>query len=355
MVRVAWSLLAGFGLLLGLPVVAGLAAVGSIDTPSQDAVDEVPSAFLALYQDAVATRCPSLPWSVLAAIGGIESDHGRSGGAQLLPDGRVMPPVLGPVLDGTDGTRVVLDTDQGHHDGDAVFDRAVGPMQFIPATWQAYGVDASGDRITDPHNAVDAAHAAAVYLCASGATDPPRLPDAIWAYNNSWDYVERVMTLAARYSSAGSPGFVTASPTLVAMVLANPRLEIYDAGRADIAAGRIDARVLQVLQLASERHTLTITSLRTGHSRCVGGGDFDGCRTSHHWYGRAADIAVVDDRPVHTTNQLARGLVEWLAALDSGLRPTEIGTPWADLGVAPFFSDSDHRDHVHLGYRSNPG
>lgn len=350
MVRVAWSLLAGFGLLLGLPVVAGLAALGAIDAPSQDAVDEVPLVFLALYQDAVATRCPSLPWSVLAAIGGIESDHGRTNGARTQPDGRVVPLILGPVLDGGSGTRAIADTDEGRYDGDIVHDRAVGPMQFIPATWSAYSVDASADGAADPHNAIDALHTAAVYLCANGADRRDGLPDALWAYNHSWDYVQQVLDLATRYTS-GDIDFVPAQPTLISMVLQNPRLEIYDAGRVDIASGLIEARVLIMLQLASERHTLSVSSLRTGHSRCVGGGDYAGCTTSHHWYGRGVDISSVDGRPVGATNAAARHLAEWLGQLSDELLPDEIGTPWRDLGGGPFFHDAAHHDHLHVGYR----
>ena len=135
------------------------------------------------------------------------------------------------------------------------------------------------------------------------------------------------------------------------MVLANPNLDIYPAGRDDIATGRIDARVLTLLPLLSQEHRLTIVSLKTGHSRCIGGGDYPGCRVSHHWHGRAVDIASIDGRPVNSANPTARALALRLNQLPQPLRPSEVGTPWADLSPLPgFFSDAVHTRHLHLGW-----
>jgi membrane-bound lytic murein transglycosylase B len=86
-----------------------------------------------------------LPWSVLAAIGRVESDHGRFGGAQLRVDGYGTKPIRGIALDGRPGIALVRDTDRGALDGDDIYDRAVGPMQIIPSTWDAIGVDANDD------------------------------------------------------------------------------------------------------------------------------------------------------------------------------------------------------------------
>ena len=335
---------------LAFPFVASLAAMGGSLAPSAEAFDDVPADYLAIYQEAAARRCPTLPWSVLATVGKIESDHGRTGGAQLGADGRVEPPIIGVPLDGSGGTQRILDTDGGLHDGDRIYDRAVGPMQFVPATWSTSGMDASGDGLADPHNAIDAIHAAAAYLCASGASEPARVPDALWAYNHSWEYVEQILDQAARYAD-GSYAGVPPTPALIAVVLANPRLHIYEAGRADIAAGQIDARVLTVLQLASRTHTLHVSSLRTGHSRCVGGGNYRGCHVSNHWHGRGVDISIVDGRTVSSNNVDARHLALWLTTFPEALRPSEIGTPWADLAPLPgYFTDAAHQDHLHVGY-----
>lgn len=337
---------------LSLPVLVLAAAAGGTGlTPTDSARTDIPPAYLALYQDATNRRCPTLPWSVLAAIGKVESDHGRLGGAGLQPDGSVTPHIIGVALDGSPGVARILDSDRGRYDGDTTYDRAVGPMQFIPSTWAAHGFDATGSGTADPHNAIDAIHSAAHYLCEVGASDPARISQAILAYNRSTTYRDRVLGIATSYAAAGTVT-TSASPTLIAMVLANPRLDIYPAGRDDIAAGRIDARVLTVLQLLSQDHTLTVVSLKTGHSRCIGGGDYPGCRVSHHWHGRAVDIAAIDGRPVNMANAVARALAERLHALPPSLRPSEVGTPWADITPLPgFFSDAAHARHLHLGWR----
>lgn len=342
----------GMGALLALPfLVLAASPSDAFHDPTTAATDDIPLAYLAVYQDAAATRCPSLPWSVLAGIGKVESDHGRLDDGRLQADGSVQPAIIGPPLNGTNGTSRISDTEAGRYDKDAVYDRAVGPMQFLPTTWVRFGVDASGDGRADPHNAIDAIHAAGAYLCAHGANDPARLRDAIWAYNHSWDYVDRVLFHAARYGAPGIEGSPP-SPELISVVLANPRLKIYEAGRQDIAAGRIDARVLTVLQLASAQHALVVSSLKTGHSRCVGGGDHEGCTVSHHWHGRAVDISTVDRQAVSNRNLAARHLASWLAGLPPPLRPDEVGSPWTDLVGPGYFSDAAHADHLHSGWRS---
>ena len=102
-----------------------------------------------------------LSWATLAAIGRVESNHGRLGGAVLDADGVARPRIVGVPLDGSPGVAEVPDTDGGRLDGDPVHDRAVGPMQFLPATWARYGADGDGDGVRDPHDLDDAAAAAA--------------------------------------------------------------------------------------------------------------------------------------------------------------------------------------------------
>jgi membrane-bound lytic murein transglycosylase B len=141
-------------------------------------------------------------WNTLAGIGAIESDHGRHDGAELGGDGYPQPAIRGPALDG-DGVAAIPDTDGGRWDGDASWDRAVGPLQFIPDTWSRWGADANGDGIADPNQIDDAALAAARYLCASG---PMRSVDgwraAIFSYNHLDSYVDDVAAVANRYAAA---------------------------------------------------------------------------------------------------------------------------------------------------------
>lgn len=141
-----------------------------------------------------------------------------------------------------------------------------------------------------------------------------------------------------------------AAGELATQVLANPRLAIYPAGREDIAAGVIDARVLALLQTLAQRWELTVTSLKTGHSKCVGGGARAGCSVSNHWHGRGADIAAVDAVAVTAGNAGALEVAHDLATLPAPLRPDEVGTPWPALDEPGFFSDAAHRDHLHVGY-----
>ena len=86
---------------------------------------------------------------------------------------------------------------------------ALGWMQFMPATWEAYGVDANNDGRKDPYNPVDAICAAARYLDASGYSDDPRA--AIFAYNHADWYVDEVLLYANQYGKL--PGDLIASLT----------------------------------------------------------------------------------------------------------------------------------------------
>src|SRR5262245_16737895 len=143
----------------------------------------------------------NLPWTLVAAIGRVESNHGRHGGNVLRADGVAVPGILGPVLNGAGAARI-SDTDGGSLDGDAAFDRAVGPMQFIPGTWRAVGVDGDGDGTKNPQDIDDAAMSTAVYLCAgdTNLADPSDLNAAILRYNHSQAYVDMVIRIAQAYA-----------------------------------------------------------------------------------------------------------------------------------------------------------
>jgi hypothetical protein len=141
-----------------------------------------------------------LKWTTLAAIGKVESNHGRHL-ANLGDDGESSPRILGPVLNGTGGTQRIDDTDDGVLDGDTTYDRAVGAMQFIPSTWRTHEIDADNDGLKDVNDIDDAALAAGNYLCQGGrnmelATD---WWNAILSYNDVQPYAQAVFDAANDY------------------------------------------------------------------------------------------------------------------------------------------------------------
>ncbi|MFC9856468.1 MULTISPECIES: lytic transglycosylase domain-containing protein [unclassified Streptomyces] len=181
----------------------------------------IPATVLAAYrasESALGRSDPGcrLPWQLLAAIGKVESGQARGG--RVDARGTTLTPILGPVLNGA-GFATIRDTDNGAYDGDTAYDRAVGPMQFIPSTWAHWGKDGNADGRKDPNNIYDAALAAGHYLCAG-----PRdlavggdLDRAILSYNHSDTYLRTVLSWLAFYREGTHPvadgkGVIPTSP-----------------------------------------------------------------------------------------------------------------------------------------------
>ncbi|MER7455389.1 lytic murein transglycosylase [Nocardia beijingensis] len=171
----------------------------------------VPGVAVAAYENAeriLAAENPvcGMPWSLLAGIGRVESTHAYGGKADA--DGNPLSPVYGPVLDGSlTGNHVVRDSDDGALDGLDGYDRAIGPMQFLPDTWKRYAADGNGDGIADPQNLFDAALTAGRYLCDGGLNmrDLAQQSKAILRYNHSMAYVANVMAWETSYSTGVAP------------------------------------------------------------------------------------------------------------------------------------------------------
>lgn len=145
-----------------------------------------------------------LSWTTLAGIGKVETNHGTTNGTTLDDAGRPKKPIRGPALDGTNGNKEIRDTDGGKYDDDTTYDRAVGPMQFIPSTWERWMDDADGDGQADPNDIDDVAVVAGYYLCADGR-DLTQAEDwyaAIFSYNHKDSYVRNVYDNADAYGRA---------------------------------------------------------------------------------------------------------------------------------------------------------
>ncbi|MBX3196164.1 MAG: lytic murein transglycosylase [Microbacteriaceae bacterium] len=166
----------------------------------------IPVRALVAYAGAAMVKAEQMPecglsWSTLAGVGAIESDHGRHGGSMLDAGGTAVPGIFGIALDGV-STAHIPDSDGGAIDGDAEYDRAVGPMQLIPQTWRNWHVDGGADGVEDPQNIDDAALAAANYLCRSAIDMDTEAGwrAAISSYNGSESYLRAVAGAAVEYT-----------------------------------------------------------------------------------------------------------------------------------------------------------
>jgi len=189
---------------------AGIATLVDADwLASTAAATRIPERALAAYAGAAIAKAAAMPecgisWNTIAGIGAAESDHGRHGGAAAGTDGRVTPPIYGVPLSGGEGVEHIADSDGGAIDGDAEFDRAVGPFQLIPQTWRNWHTDGSGDGVEDPQNIDDAAMATVNYLCRSSTAIDTEAGwrAAITAFNSPSSYLDTVAGYAVQYAEA---------------------------------------------------------------------------------------------------------------------------------------------------------
>ncbi|MFI9040915.1 C40 family peptidase [Streptomyces sp. NPDC053726] len=201
------------------PVSSALSVFVALKTGGQDSggiadagtAADIPARMLAAYKKAAqkvgkyVPTCRGMRWPVLAGIAKVESNHAI--GRNVAGNGDIRPRIYGVLLNGSGAggnTTAFADTDGGKWDGTASGERAVGPFQFLPSTWEGVGKDASGDKRADPHNADDAALGAAVYLCGNGRdlTKRAQLKAAILQYNHSNEYVANVLGWIDQYTAA---------------------------------------------------------------------------------------------------------------------------------------------------------
>lgn len=141
--------------------------------------------------------CDGLRWELLAGIGWIESRHASTGGATVDQlTGTVSPAILGPLLDGTTGRALQAGQWAGQWGITGPWLQAVGPMQFLPATFSGWAVDGDGEGTTNPHDVDDAVPTAASYLCGGQAGTVSDERQALRRYNNDSNYVDEVIAYA---------------------------------------------------------------------------------------------------------------------------------------------------------------
>ncbi|MFE5690752.1 C40 family peptidase [Streptomyces sp. NPDC056512] len=252
-----WGLV--FGLLLALTVSCMAPLSGAADKlaflSQQDNADvglaeagtsaDIPPRMLKAYKNAVeligsrVPKCRGMRWPVLAGIARVESHH--ASGRNIASNGDIRPKIYGVVLNGSGAggnTSVFNDTDHGKWDGTATGERAVGPFQFMPATWESTGQDGNEDGDRDPHNADDAALGAAVYLCRKGRNlgVASQLRAAVFQYNHSNEYVANVTGWIRQYSAAAGASVTGKARTVLEAALSQ-RGEPYSWGGGK-AAGK---------------------------------------------------------------------------------------------------------------------
>lgn len=179
--------------------------VGALSTLSTNGI---PSAALYAYHHAetlLADADPEcrLPWNLVAAIGRVESNHGRLQGNSLTAEGVTTPGLIGTALDGSKGSKKVADTDKGVLDEDTKFDRPIGPFQILPTIWKTTAIDSDNDGKENPQDIDDAATTAGVFLC-SGPGDLSTgtgARSAVQRYNSTASYVDLVMKISSSYAN----------------------------------------------------------------------------------------------------------------------------------------------------------
>ena len=321
----AWLLAILLAIPLALALIIVVLLTGAAPTtagpgqyrPSALALRDIPAAYLRTYQ--AAGGAAGLDWAYIAAIGKIESDHGRSGRP-------------------------------GVSSGVNFLGCCAGPMQFYVigpsgGTWGAYGVDGDNDGKKDVYDPDDAIPAAADLLKANGA--PGDWPKAIFGYNHSPKYVADVTAQAALYRGAlisGGGGGLggTGNPDAAALA-SNPKITFSHPGPelADLRSGRISPKLVSLLSLIAQRHTFSIFALASDHNP-----------GSNHEAGRAVDIWMVDGDNCYPPDKSGGcwELAQELDRLDGCLHPTEL-IYYFDPGPAPdSFAKADHDDHIHAGF-----
>jgi hypothetical protein len=343
-VRVGTSTRIGIALAL-CAVAAPATAEGACSTSvtRASAAAGIPPDYLVLYQKWGSAY--NVPWQLLAAVGSVESRHGRDPGA-FVPHTRG---VLGPMQFQAGSNKLARRTDSAGNQGRG-------------GTWGMWHRSSGHPpyRMDDPDDEIAAA-AAKIAFDAGRARLWAR---ALWRYNALHSYRKAVLRRAARLGMNSACGLLgkrqapaTVAPAtpskLGAVLAATPKTLLSDdalafapAAADDIAHGVADRRLVSLLAWIAQRHHIVVSVIRTGHSRYVGGSH----KESNHWFGRAATISEVDGQPVTRGSRAAAALWDELQAAPRALRPDEIGAPWSSPANPRWFTGPDEKATVHVGF-----
>ena len=311
------KLLAGlcFTMLMSLFLVMSLGTSVLGNQPSTPTKGDIPRQLLPIYH-AAADTCPGLPWSVLAAIGKLASDHGRST-APGVTSGTSPSGTAGPMQIGIGGKA-----------GD---------------TLAGYAVDGTGDGIADVYNPADAIFTAANYLCRNGARRGADLRRAILAHHHDDRYVTKVRQIASSYVALAQSPTVRPSPP-PAGKLVGPNTPSYQ--KLTPTAKRLYGTVAQTFRVRS-----------IGGWRAVGS-----VEGSDHPYGRAIDVMI--DYPSAQGRVQGQRIAKWAVAKAEAFDVKYVifhGRIWTrsrgwhgyrhPLDACNCNPSLRHDDHVHISVR----
>jgi membrane-bound lytic murein transglycosylase B len=279
--------------------------------PAGRRVLEIPDYYLRAFESA-ASRFELGQEGIwtLAAVARIESDYGRGMSRKLMKE--------------------------------------MGPMGLSEREWKRYAVDGNGDGYVLRDEPWDGVATFARMLWANGG-----IQAGLFDHSHAAWYVEATTREAGKI--AGNCDTVKTTwdiayprPTTNATEINWDNLQILNPTAADdIQSGLIDARVVNLLALLTQRYSLLVSSLRSDHSMMTSSGN-----VSNHFYGRALDIAAVNG--VSCTDMSATSpcseVGRILASLPEGAKPTELIYGYDLDGPGPAFAMADHTDHIHAGF-----
>jgi len=340
---------------IAAPVTAEAACSSSVTRAS--AIASVPPDYLALYQKWGAAY--HVPWQLLAAIGSVESFHGRDPGAYVPHTHGVLGPMQFQAGSNKSARRVDAAGDQGFGGTWGIWRKSSGHPPY---------------RMDSPDDEIAAAAAKIAYDAGSAHL----WPRALWRYNALHSYRRTVLRRAAHFGMSSACGLLrqseqaplnppaaTAATTTTATLqtpaaatlgdalaatpeslLATDAIAFAPAAADDIAHHVADQRLVSLLAWIAQRHSIVVTIIRTGHAKYVSGTH----KISNHWYGRAATISQVDGEPIRPSSHAAATLWDELQSAPAAIRPVEIGAPWANPDNPRWFTGPDEKKTIHVGF-----